>query len=262
MLLAAVMALTAAGVAPARATLITPGTPTKDGTDTITVTLANGTVKVAKVAVTEGMTRELKADAIQSALNDVGVNSSVTATFGVNVAGTPTITIAATSGETDAVSLLLTPGDKSYAQTDLHFASGFGALAGVNADGGAATYTAGFDFSSPGLGEISLLAALGYGDLVTPTLPGVLQQQFNVMLGQLQAQAPSLAGALSLDMPNGAIVFQPAGAITSESATSGTTDVGLTSTLSVTVVPEAGGVVVLGAGVAGVWAAGRRRGRG
>ena len=222
-----------------RAGTINPGTPTADGTDTFTITLLNGKVVTVPVDVTKGMPRADKAAAIQQAIVDAGVDASVLATGSVSVPQAKGISGKATSGETDTFALLLLPTDGSaFAQVDLHLRSTATALAGIDGDGNASTFTAGFEFVSPTLGDIALFASLGFADLITPTLAGVLQQEFDLLQAQLAAQAPSLLGGLSLDLAAGAIVFQPTGAFTSASVTSGTTDIGLVSTMSISLVPE------------------------
>jgi hypothetical protein len=245
---------------------IVPGTPTEDGEDVIRVKLEDGSVRTAIVRVTAGMTKGEKALAIQLALNAKGITASVTAQENVSVAdATEIVFTRVTSGETDAVAAAdLIPGDgTALASIDLHLEPGFATLAGTDAGGLGAFYTAGFSATTTSFGAISLVSSFGFTDLTTPTLPGVLQQHFDTFLGQLQTQAPAMAGDLFLDLAADRILFLPSGGVTSLSATNGTTDRALSSTLGVSSsIPEPATVGLVGVGLVGVAGAlGVRRGR-
>lgn len=230
---------------------IFPSTPTHNGKDTFVLRFKTVT-KTVVVNVTKGMTKLEKAMAIQLQMKNMGIAAFVTPGGNVRVPNTNSIKWLSGSGERkDSVGEPgLIPGRSGRAKIDLHDQPTYMDLAGVDSDGNAASYTAGFDFSSPSLGNISLSTSLGFSNLTTPTLTGLLQQEFGLLLSQLQIQAPSLASSLALNLSDDAIVFQPSGIFTNLSATNGTTDIALVASLhESTSVPEPSSLLMMGSGL-------------
>ncbi len=233
------------------------GTPTHAGTDTFTITPTGKEPVPITVTIDEDdlpMTRKEKAAAVAAAINlefsakpELGVVATVNAGGNIELQGATGLAGKATTGETDKFSF----NDRSptdgpvLSQIDLHLKETFASLAGIDSGGNPATYTAGFEFSSPSLGDIALSTTLGFSDLTTPTLNGLLQQEFDIFQNQLMAQAPSLVSGLSLNLSEGAIVFQPVGFFTSASVENGTTDLALASTLSISSVPDSSSTIVM-----------------
>jgi hypothetical protein len=136
-----------------------------------------------------------------------------------------------------------TGGNLSVGQVDWELMPGYTLLAGLDANGDPASYTAGIDFSDSA-GSVSLSSDLTFAELPAPTLDALVTAEFDDLDAELLAQAPALAGSLTLDLPQDSIEFAFPGSSYDDSVFSGTTDIALASSSGN--VPEPSSIVLLG----------------
>ena len=232
-----------------------PSAPTMAGTDTITFFDAAGTRHTVQVPVAQIDVGNQGAKAADIAF---AINSAQPGSATVNAAGVVVVNAGHMglwtdrTGETSNDVFFITPPTTPSSPTaiggvDVEMAPGHPTLAGTNASGGAASYTAGISFKDSSIGMINLSSNLSFPQLTTPTFDGLVTQEFATFQSQLSATAPSLIGDLSLNLSALTISFQfPQQGISDVTLTSGTTDVSLFSTFSVTTVPEPSSVVLGG----------------
>jgi hypothetical protein len=144
------------------------------------------------------------------------------------------------------------PTGPSVATLGYGFEPGDTALSGLDANGGAAIYTAGFSFTDAA-GTVSLNSSLTFSQLSTPTVDGLLTAEYNTFEAQLLAQAPSLAGILSLDLADASIQLDFPSTVLDGTVTTDVTDVSLVENQSIGASPEPSGVVLLPAGLMFLW---------
>lgn len=165
---------------------------------------------------------------------DVVVNGNTVTFLGYTVTGSTIGT-----GETSTIAMA----EPTTGAMDFEFASGYASLGGTDADMNAATYTMGLSFDDTTYGDVNVSSTIGYSSLTTPTVSGLLSQEYQNLEGSLDGVSPSLATQLSLDLPNDSIDFTFPSDATEGSVTVGTTDVSLDSTEALT--PEPSSLLLL-----------------
>lgn len=217
--------------------------PTKTGTKFITVKTSDGKTHDISVPVTAGWSAEL----VQSKIIDELNLNGITATEGalglisaVRVTGIVS-RIDTDSGQTDTIADLGTDIGPILATIGLG-----GPLSGLDSLGNPSSFTGGYVLMSATLGHIMVSTTLSASDFAGgPTISAVLQQEYAHLSSQLQVQAPSLVGGLSLDLANSQIVLAMPGGLTLAAVTSGTTDLSGTSNETWTAVPEPSTIVLI-----------------
>jgi len=230
--------------------------PKKTGTKFVTVTTSDGKRHDISVPVTAGETTDDVTSAIIRELNANGITATegvLGLTTGVRVSGTVNEIVSDKGGETDTLA------DAGVGIGPVLAATGLGGtMAGLDSLGDPSSFTAGFDLSSAALGDVAISATVYASQFVgTPTVREVLQQEYNNLSSQLEIYAPSLAGDLSLDLPDSQILFAMPAGLTLAEVTGGTTDVSGTSSAA-WVTPEPSYFALLLVGV-GLFAAHRWR---
>jgi hypothetical protein len=125
-------------------------------------------------------------------------------------------------------------------------------LAGRDDDGNASTYTAGFEIHDPAHGNVSLLADVGFAQLTSPTVAGLLTTEFNLLNAQLAAEAPALVGDLKLDLTRNLLDFSLPSTTIDASVTNGNTDVSLVTNATLSAVPEPSSLLLVTSGLVGL----------
>jgi hypothetical protein len=252
---------------------ITVGAPALVGTDTYVIHDATSgndiTIKVritsAIITATDPVAAK-QSQIIQAALA-AGVGTSdvfASAPGKVKLIGYSRVSQNITSGEATVLAYGNSFSDltgPSVAALDYEFQPGFTTLSGLDANGGTATYTAGFSFTDSVVGNVALSSTLSYAQLTTPSIAGLLTQEFNILDGELLTQAPGLAGILSLDLPNSSIDINFPTTVSDATVTNSAFDVALVETGNIGTVPEppSWSIVVAGVALAGVMSYRRKR---
>ena len=142
---------------------------------------------------------------------------------------TPTVLFNGTF-EKDTLAMGFGPTDPTgpyLASLGYQFGSGSTALSGIDSDGTEATYAAEFGFADPVGGSVALSADLVFSNLASPTIASLLTTEYTILDGQLSAQAPHLAGDLTLDLADNSIDLAIPASALNGSVTIGSTDIAL-----------------------------------
>jgi hypothetical protein len=252
------------------AAVITPGAPAFPGIDTFTVRdQLTGNPIVINVPITPAIVASVnpaaaKQSAIVAAALAAGIPAKDVFTNGgdVKLLGYAPVGGVIRSGEFAVLAYgtsFSDPNGPTLATLAYGFEPDYTALAGLNATGGMASYSAGFSFTDPTDGTVTLSSLLSFSQLNPPTVGGLLTAEYDTFEAQLLAQAPSLAGILSLDLADELIQIQFPSTAFDGSVTTNVTDVSLVESQSIVGAPEPSGVVLLPAGIMVWWWRQRKR---
>ena len=263
------MAIIAIGAAASDAATIKAGKPKKKGFIDYSIwDQINHKAVTARVTITGPTSPAAKAAAIAAAFTApaVGVPAADVVVSGasVNFLGysTPKVVRSNTS-ETDTLAMGFVPTDPTgpyLASLGYQLDTGYAALSGIDSDGLEATYTAGFGFTDPVDGSVALSANVDFSQLASPKIATLLTSEFNLLDTQLIAQAPELAGDLTLNLADNTIDLAIPASALSGSVTIGSTDNALVTSGSLTAVPEPPTWAMMLLGLAGLGFAASRRG--
>jgi PEP-CTERM motif-containing protein len=205
-----------------------------------------------------GTTAAAKAVIIQKAFIAAGVPAADAIVVGteVRLIGFQMLASKVGSGEVSSFTYgtnFSDPTGPTVAALGFELASGSTSLSGVDSMGAVADYRAGFTFDDPIYGAINLSADLTFNELSSPTIAGLLNDEYTLLSSELSVQAPSRTDLLSIDNSADAIELTFPLGVTNGSVTDGSTDVSVLSGAGVVaVVPEPSTWCLLMFGLAGL----------
>jgi hypothetical protein len=252
--------------------IITPGTPTRAGTDTFTVydPIAHTSI-VITVNITPAIVASIdpvaakEAAIVDAAVHTPGISTSEVFAVGpdVKLLGFLSLSSVIGSGEEGALfygTNFSDPSGPALASLGYSFEPGFTAISGLDPSGDPATYTVGLSFTDSTAGLVSLSSTLDYSQLSSPTISGLLTAEFAALDAQLIAEAPSLAGIMSLDLADDSILFNFPSTVRFATVSTYSNDISLLETQSIgAAVPEPSALLLLPAALAFLWWRGRPR---
>jgi hypothetical protein len=249
---------------------ITPGAPAFPGVDTFVIhdqlTHQDITINVpiTPAIVGSATPAAAKQSAIIQAALAAGVPTGAVFAVGgsVRLIGYSAVRSVIRSGEASTLtfgSFVSDTSSPNVAALDYEFLPGFTALSGLDVNGGVATYSAGFEFTDSVVGDVTLSSTMSFASLATPTIDTLLEDQIAVLESQLLAQAPSLAGILSLDLANDSIDIRFPSTVVDASVMTDVTDVSLAASQSIGAAPEPSTWAMLISGVGLIGLLRRRR---